>query len=87
MNLAVMERGLIKPRLDRASCKIMMEPIKLSAKFSLAASSHSHARAAVSAAGNRCEVFSWKPPKEPASLATVSLVKNIDSGPAYFPTA
>jgi len=39
MNLAVMKRGLIKPRLDRASYKIMIEPIKLLAKFSLATSS------------------------------------------------
>lgn len=35
MNLAVMKRGLIK--LDSAPYKIMIEPIKLSAKFSLAA--------------------------------------------------
>jgi len=27
MNLAVMKRGLIKPRLDSAPYKIMMEPI------------------------------------------------------------
>lgn len=37
MNLVVMKRGLIKPRLDSAPYKIMIEPIKLSAKFSLAA--------------------------------------------------
>lgn len=37
MNLAVMKRDLIKPRVDSAPYKIMIEPIKLSAKFSLAA--------------------------------------------------
>jgi len=36
MNLVVMKGGLIKPRLG-APYKIMIEPIKLSAKFSLAA--------------------------------------------------
>jgi len=52
MNLAVMKRGLIKPRLDNAPYKIMMEPIKLSAKFSLAAMRKSEAAEIVAFRGN-----------------------------------
>lgn len=66
MNLAVMVRGLIKPRLDRASCKIMMEPIKLSAKFSLAASPRAPRRAAVSREGP-LEIAAF-PGREPAGF-------------------
>lgn len=58
MNLAVMKRDLIKPRLDSAPYKIMIEPIKLSAKFSLAAMRKLEAAEIIAFRGNPPRRFS-----------------------------
>ena len=61
MNLAVMKHGLIKPRLDSTPYKIMIEPIKLSAKFSLAAMRKPEATEIITFRGNPSPlVFSLK---------------------------
>ena len=61
MNLAVMKHGLIKPRLDSTPHKIMIEPIKLSVKFSLAAMRKPEAAEIIAFRGNPSPpVFSLK---------------------------